>query len=296
MTAPPISERAWYVYGILPGDVELSEDVTGVGDPPTPVRVVRSGDLAALVSEVDPAGPLGSPEDLVAHQEMLDASAAEVPVLPLRFGAVLASEEAVATELLDAHHDDFTAALDELDGRAQYVVKGRYAEPAILEEILSEDPEAERLRQKIRGRDPDATRDTRIRLGEIINNAISAKREADTQVLGDALAGHCAATVVREPSHERDAVHVALLVDADQEKEMEKAIDGLAQRWAGRVDMRLLGPMAAYDFVGATLHGTADIAFPAPVPAAHRADRARRGPLRPGRAGTARPRRGPQAA
>jgi Gas vesicle synthesis protein GvpL/GvpF len=252
MTAAPTSERAWYVYGILPGDVELGGDVTGVGDPPAPVRVVRSGGLAALVSQVDPASPLGSPEDLMAHQEMLDASAAEVPVLPMRFGAVLASEEAVATELLDAHHDDFTAALHELEGRAQYVVKGRYAEPAIMEEVLSEDQEAERLRREIRGKDPDATRGARIRLGEIVNNAISAKREADTQALLEAMADHGIASVVREPSHERDAVHVAILVGADQEKEMEKAIDGLARRWAGRVDVHLLGPMAAYDFVGAT--------------------------------------------
>jgi hypothetical protein len=252
MTAPSTSERAWYVYGILPGDIELSGDVTGVGDPPAPVRVVRSGGLAALVSEVDPASPLGSPGDLIAHQELLDASAAEVPVLPMAFGAVLASEEAVAAELLDEHHDGFTAALEELEGRAQYVVKGRYAEPAILEEVLSENQQAERLRREIRDTDPDASRDAQIRLGEIINNAISAKREADTQLLGDAVAGHCVVTVVREPSHERDAVHVALLVGADQEKEMETAIDGLAQRWAGRVEMRLLGPMAAYDFVGTT--------------------------------------------
>jgi hypothetical protein len=247
MTAPP--RRAWYVYGILPGDIELSGEVTGVGD--APVRVVRSGELAALVSEVDPASPLGSPEDLVAHQEMLDASAAEVPVLPMRFGAVLASEEAVATELLDAHHDGFSAALEELEGRAQYVVQGRYAEPAILEEVLSENQQAERLRREIRGTDPEATRDAQIRLGEIINDALSAKREADTQLLGDAVAGHCVASVVREPSHERDAVHVALLVGTDQEREMERAIDDLARRWTGRVEVRLLGPMAAYDFAGA---------------------------------------------
>jgi hypothetical protein len=252
MTAPPTSERAWYVYGILPGDVELSGDVTGVGDPPAPVQLVRSGDLAALVSEVDPASPLGSPEDLVAHREILDASAAEVPVLPMRFGAVLASEEAVTTELLDAHHDGFAAALEELEGRAQYVVRGRYAELAILGEVLTESQQAERLRREIRGTDPDASRDARIRLGEIINNAISAKREADTELLGDAIAGHCVASVVHEPSNERDAVHMALLVGANQEKEMAKAIDGLAQRWAGRVDVRLLGPMAAYDFVGTT--------------------------------------------
>ncbi len=78
-----------YVYGILPGDIELTSGISGVGDPPSEVRVVRAGDLAALVSEVDMSRPLGSPADLAAHKEILDASVADAPVLPMRFGAVL---------------------------------------------------------------------------------------------------------------------------------------------------------------------------------------------------------------
>jgi hypothetical protein len=58
---------------------------------------------------------------------------------------------------------------------------------------------------------------------------------------------------VREPTHELDAVHVAFLVDTDRESEMEQVIDDLARDWEGRIELRLLGPMAAYDFVGAVL-------------------------------------------
>jgi Gas vesicle synthesis protein GvpL/GvpF len=243
-------ETGIYVYGILPADVEMTSEVPGVGDPPGQVRVVRSGGLAALVSEVDLAGQLGSPDDLMAHEEILDATAADVPVLPLRFGAVLTSEDAVADDLLAANHDEFAAALHELEDRAQYTVKGRYVEQAILDEVLSESKRAARLRDKIRGKDADATREERIQLGEIINEAVTAKRTEDTRALGDAMEGHCVASVVREPTHELDAVHVAFLVDADQERELEQAIENLARDWQGRIKVRLLGPMAAYDFVG----------------------------------------------
>jgi hypothetical protein len=243
-------ERASYVYGILTEDIELGSDMTGVGDPPGPLRVVRSDDLAALVSDVDPARPLGSPDDLRAHKQVLDASAAEVPVLPLRFGAVLASDDAVTSELLEPFHDEFSAALEELDGRAEYVVKGRYAGPRILEEVLSENPRANRLREEIRDQDPDATRDVRIQLGELISEAISAKREKDTDAVQQAVADHCTASFVREPTHEEDAVNLALLVDGGQQKEMRKTVKDLARKWEGRVELRVLGPMAAYDFVG----------------------------------------------
>jgi hypothetical protein len=230
--------------------VELADEMPGVGDPPGQIRVVRSDGLAALVSEVDLSRELGSPDDLIAHKDILDASAAELPVLPLRFGAVLTSEDAVAEELLDANHDEFADALDELDGRAQFVVKGRYVEDVILGEILSENKQAARLAEKIHGKDSDATRDARIQLGEMINEAVAAKREQDTRALGDAMKGHCVASIVRDPTHELDAVHVAFLVDSGQESDMEAALEELAGAWDGRIEMRLLGPMAAYDFVG----------------------------------------------
>jgi hypothetical protein len=79
-------------------------------------------------------------------------------VLPLRFGAALSGEDAVAGGLLEAHYDQFADALDDLDGRAQYVVKGRYVQDAIMEEVLAENTQAARLAESVRGKDAHATR------------------------------------------------------------------------------------------------------------------------------------------
>jgi hypothetical protein len=245
-----------YVYGILPGDVEVEPGAAGVGDPPGEVRVVRHRDLAALVSDIDPNLPLGRPEDLVAHEELLDASAADVPVLPLRFGAVVTNDDAVAEELLGPHYDEFSAALEQLEGHAEYVVKGRYVEDALLREVLSEDPQAAQLGDQIRGADPDATRELRMQLGEIISNAVEVKRQQDTRTLGDAVDEIAAASVVRPPSHELDAVYIALLVETSAADDLEQAVQRLADDWNGRIELRLIGPMAAYDFVG-TANGAA---------------------------------------
>ena len=239
-----------YVYGIVPGDVELNSGVHGVGDPPGEVRLVRSGDLAALVSEVDVTKPLGTPEDLQAHVDILDATITDAPVLPSRFGAVLTNEEAVAKELLDANHDEFAAALQQLEGRAEYIVRGRYVEQAILEEILSENSRAARLRDRIHGADPDATRELRIQLGEIINETVANKRQADTNLLVSAMKDHCVASGARVATNELDAVYVAFFVEADQVGELERVTQDLSGRWQGRVELEIRGPMAAYDFTG----------------------------------------------
>lgn len=238
-----------YIYGILPGDVELIPEARGVGDPPGQIRLVRHGDIAALVSDVHPGRPLGRPRDLLAHEQLLDDTAAEVPVLPLRFGAVMESPEAIVRELLTPRHDEFRAALAEFEGRTEYVVKGRYDEQTVLREVLAEQPEAARLREEIRDRPEEATWDARIRLGEIVNQSIEAKRDADTRSLVEGLAPHAVAIVIREPTHEQDTAHLAVLVANDRQGDFERVLEEFAARWAGRVRLRLLGPLAPYDFV-----------------------------------------------
>jgi len=123
---PGAAEPAWYVYGIVPEDVELAPDASGVGDPPGQILLVRHEDIAALVSEIPASHQLRRTADLAAHRDLLDAAAVEVPVLPVRFGTVMASREAVAGELLSPHHDEFAAALRDLEGRAEYLIEARY--------------------------------------------------------------------------------------------------------------------------------------------------------------------------
>ncbi|WP_328396090.1 GvpL/GvpF family gas vesicle protein [Nocardia sp. NBC_00416] len=239
---------ATYVYGIVPADVEPEQEATGIGDPPGKVDVVRYDEIGALVSEI-PDRPLGTPADLTAHAKLLDGSAAVVPVLPLRFGAVMTDPGSVETELLQTHHDEFRAALEELEGRAQYVVKGRYAEKEILGEVLAENGEAARLRERIRDTPQDAARDARMELGEIIYRAVENKRAADTRRTIDALEPLRPVVNERQPTHDQDAVHIAVLVEVSRQGELEEAVSALADEWDGRVDLHLLGPMAAYDFV-----------------------------------------------
>lgn len=242
-------QTAIYVYGIAPADVETTEQARGVGDPPAPVEVITHDDVAALISEVPADHALGTPQDFEAHARLLDATAAEIPVLPLRFGAMLTDRTAVTEELLAPNHDEFAQALRLLEGREQYIVKGRYEENAILREVLGENEEAERLRQAIAGAPEDATRNERIRLGEIVTRAIAAKRDQDTNALIEALRPLEIDAVLREATHERDAVYVAYLVDTDKRDAFMQAVGEWAAGQRDRVDVRVIGPVAAYDFV-----------------------------------------------
>jgi hypothetical protein len=119
-----------YVYGIIPADVDVAEGAHGVGEPGS-VTVIRHGDIAALVSVTDASHP---PGDRAAHERLLNAAAAEVPVLPIRSGTVAQDAEAIVADLLEPHHDEFARALGALEGRAEYVVEVHYTGQATLRE------------------------------------------------------------------------------------------------------------------------------------------------------------------
>jgi hypothetical protein len=248
-TKRPQSEHGWYVYGIVENDLEILPDTRGVGDPPASVELVVSGDVAALVSQVDLDAPIGSRSDLLAHESLLDATAMDVPVLPLRFGAVVSSRDAVAHELLEPNRDEFAETLRQLGDEVQYVVRARYVEEALIREILDENPDVADLAQQVSGQPVESTMDAQLKLGEAVNAATESKRAADTDAVIDTVAPLAEATAVRPPTHEQDAAHVALLVGRDRDAELEEALRDLARVWSGRATVRLLGPMAPYDFV-----------------------------------------------
>lgn len=242
-------DSAVYVYGIVPGDVEVEKSAKGIGNPPAPVEVIQEGDIAALVSVIAPDRALGTPEDLQAHATLLDGTAGVVPVLPLRFGAVMTDTESVAQELLREHHDEFAQALQALEGHAEYIVKGRYQEDAFLANLLSVNEQARQLRDEIRDLPEDASRNSRIALGELIGNAIESMRNQDTETVIKEVEGIATQVNSRPPTHEWDAVNVAMLIEVERQAELEKLVDRLRENASERMNLRLLGPLAAYDFV-----------------------------------------------
>jgi hypothetical protein len=238
---------AIYVYGIVPADVQVEDDAHGIAD--APVKVIREGDIAALVSPLKADHAIGKPEDLRAHAELLDGTASVAPVLPLRFGAVMTDAQSVAEELLREHHDDFAKALNALEGHAEYLIKGRYDEKRFLSDLLDENDQARALRDDIKSKSEDAGRNSRIALGELIASAVESKRQADTQTVVGQLDDVATQVNVREPTHEWDAVHVALLAEVEREGDVQAVVDRLNEKGKGRVKIRLLGPLAPYDFV-----------------------------------------------
>ncbi|MFF1325742.1 GvpL/GvpF family gas vesicle protein [Streptomyces chartreusis] len=108
-----------YVYGIAQAaNPSLPEKADGIGDPPRPVRILREGDLAAIVSDA-PEDLRPKRSDLLAHQHVLAQAGNSGLVLPMRFGS-LAPDDTAVTAALAERAAHYLQRLQDLAGTAEY--------------------------------------------------------------------------------------------------------------------------------------------------------------------------------
>ncbi len=241
------TEEAYYVYGIVPADapVDALGDI-GMG---AAVQLVADGPVGALVEVVDPDRPLGRRRDLVAHSTVLNTMAERGPVLPMRFGSVVRDQGAVRDELLAPQQAHFAALLEEVRGKTQFNLRARYVLDTVLAEVVEAEPEVAELRRRTADLPEEASHYERIRLGELVAQAIDVRRRREAQQILDHLAPHAEAHLVREVSGMDELAEFAFQVEDGHRGELERAAEQLAEELDGRVRLSLVGPMALYDFV-----------------------------------------------
>lgn len=243
-----------YVFGIVGTDGHGTAPIADPGATPRgagadeirDVRLVSHGDIAAVVGTAPTERPLGRATDLKTHDRVLAGLvSAGTPVLPFRFGGVMTDEQAVVDELLVPNDGTFRAALERVAGRVQYTVTAEYDQDAVLREVLTERPEIARLRRP----DEEATVTEKMQLGEAVVRALEEKRPADAAGLLSDIERAAVAVRAHEVNSARQVVHVAALVDHQASERFEQAIEACGARVAGRIRIRLVGPVAPYDFV-----------------------------------------------
>jgi hypothetical protein len=239
---------ATYVYGVVRGSEAPKIDTAGVGRD-APVRTVTRGALAAMVSDVDQGFVEAGREDLERHMAVLEEAALSATVVPLRFGTVMPDDDAVAEELLHARAADIEELLSTLDGRVELSLSGTYEE-RIFGEVIAEQPEVAALRDRVRGRDENATYYDRIRLGELVASAMAAKRERDTEQVLAKLRPLADDVRVGDVAHERSVLSASFLVQRDRLPEFDRAAEEVAAQNRTRIRFRYAGPLPPYDFVG----------------------------------------------
>jgi hypothetical protein len=90
----------------------------------------------------------------------------------------------------------------------------------------------------------------KVRLGELVAGAMEEKRDFDANVLCDSIVPLTDAYQLTLGSGLEVVFDLNVLVDDDRRAEFEERLEDLAEAVHERLRLRLVGPVAPYDFVG----------------------------------------------
>ncbi|WP_133913856.1 GvpL/GvpF family gas vesicle protein [Streptomyces sp. NBC_00582] len=234
-----------YVYGITArSHADLSDGLSGVGDPPRPVRVLEEGELAAVVSDA-PEDLRPKRKELLAHQAVLAEAGTDGCVLPMRFGSV-APDDAAVTGVLAERAEHYKERLKALDGKVEYNVKASHVEEAVLHQVMAGSPELRALAEANR-QAGGGTYEQRIQLGEMVAAAVQAREAEDAAEVRRTLEPLAAATSVG-PESTGWLANVSFLVDRDAAAGFLEAAEELRKAHP-HLEVRVNGPLPPYSFV-----------------------------------------------
>ena len=277
MPRPPSSI---YLFGILRAGTVLAGAAGAVRVGAAefgPLRLLTEGDLAAVVSDITlPDGTtlqalLEEPEQVQAlvlhHHQMLETIADQATALPLRFGSLFQTEEAVR-DTLAGGYDRFLQSLDDIDGAVEWGLKvfcdrarlgawlrGTNAELATFRADLSEASAGKRffLERRLENL-----------IGEEVARAIDRCLEHTIRRIGL----HCRRSTrikLRSAQLDGEAAEIVLngafLVDRDGEDGFLAAVEELRRAYSDfGFGYHTTGPWPAYSFVQSKLSGDGDAA------------------------------------
>ena len=240
-------QNVW-VYGVVPADASL-EELERRADRLPDVSLVEAGDLAAIVGDVPEEDAKATRDQALAHARVLEAAVVDAPVVPFRFGVVVPGDDEVGSELIEPRRDELKQLLDRVEGRVQMTLKVYYDEDAVLRETVEQVPEIKELRKKMSEGPEEATRDVRVRIGELVNNALEERRQRDTAEILEQLKPVSIAAVSEGLEKEFMVLNAPFLVERERRQEFEDAVEEAAQEREKLMRFRLLGPMPAYNFI-----------------------------------------------
>ena len=241
-------ENTW-VYGVVPAGADLKELKRRRDRLPAGVHVVESGDLGVIVGDVPENTAKATRDQALNHARVLEAAVLDTPVVPFRFGMVADASE-LSAELLEGRHDELSQILERVKDHVQFTLKVDYEQEVVLANLIEAEPAIAQLREQTRGRDETATRDARVRLGELVSMALDQLRQQEAQAIIERLTPFASAFTMGPLESEFMLLNAAFLIERRRLRDFDEAASALADDQVARMHFRLLGPMPAYDFVG----------------------------------------------
>ena len=246
-----------YIYCIIDCDAAKNFDCDAIGDGSRDVHTVAHNGIAAVVSPSAEDKYVIDRQNTLAHQRVMEYLMQQGhTVLPVKFDTIaetkngMGPEERIIQQVLAKRYDEFSALLDAMSTRVEMGLKALWKDRnAILWEIVKSSEEIKRLRSKIMEPQAKAQIGTRMKLGELVKNALDVKRDREQKALLGAIRDIVVDFRKNKTFGDQMFANFALLLEKTRIEDLDRKLDELADSAPERTKLKYVGPVPPSNFI-----------------------------------------------
>jgi len=243
---PAVAAGRSYLYAIVAAGEPRSYPSLGIDG--SDVYTITEGRLSAVVSGL--AAPKVRPQraSLAAHQAVLKRLMAETTPLPIAFGTIAASPEAIG-KILARNQRAFQEQIRHVAGKVEMGLRVAWDVPNIFEYFVNTHAELRLARDRLVGVRHEFTQEEKIELGRMFDRLLNEDRADHTRKVEQVLTPVCVEFKANQCRNEREVMNLACLVGRDAHEEFSAGVFAAAKLFDNNFSFDYSGPWAPHNFV-----------------------------------------------
>jgi hypothetical protein len=244
--AAPVAGGRNYLYAIVAGSGPRFYPSLGIDG--SDVYTIAQGGVAAVVSGLDSSKIRPQRAKLAAHQAVLKSLMTDTTPLPMAFGTIAASPEAISG-ILVRNQRAFQAQLQRVAGKVELGLRVAWDVPNIFEYFVNTHAELRMARDRFLGSRHEFTQEEKIELGRMFDRLLNDDREDHTRKVQRVLGPVCVEFKANQCRNEHEVMNAACLVKRDAQEAFSNGVFAAAKLFDNNFSFDYSGPWAPHNFV-----------------------------------------------
>ena len=240
-----------YIYCIIASDYDVNLGAIGVGGRGDLVSAIGFEGLSMVVSDHPLSRFVVNPENMLAHQKVIEAVMKEFrSVLPIRFGTIAATPDEIRN-LLNRRYSEFMELLRQFENKVELNVRGTWKNMGMIyKEIDNEYSELKDIRNDIERLDDKGKRNLKIiEAGNLVEQALIEKKQKETDRIIDAFRRSVFQFKLNKTNGNAMFMNTAFLVNSGREVEFDNIMSELGNQYEDRSDFVYTAQLPIFNFI-----------------------------------------------
>ncbi len=250
-----IPKEGKYIYGIIRHSGTITFGPIGIGKRSDQVYGINYRDISAIVSNSPIIQYEARRINMTTHEKVLEEIMKEYTVLPVRFSTISEhNDDAGIQRILEKDYDKFSDLLAKMEGKKELGLKVLAHEAPVYESIVEKHQEIKSLRDKLMNLPVDKTHYQRMKIGEMVAEALKNEIGNYKNAIVDVLSPLAEDVKINDSYGEFMVINAAFLIKNSNEPEFDKAVNELDLKYGNLMTFKYVGTLPPYNFVNLVIN------------------------------------------